>query len=214
MLNMRQYSAYSYIFGERMNVVQTILEIAQGSNGFISASQATSAGIPRRCLSELVAAGKLVQVERGLYSLPDAWEDEFVIAQHRFARGVFSHESALFLHDLTDRTPPFLTMTFPRSYNASRVRKAGIIARTCAESVLGLGLIQISTPSGNMVKAYDRERTLCDAVRGQLVVDVQIVNPAMKTYATMRGKDIGKLLAYARELGVERKIRNYMEILL
>ena len=194
--------------------MQKILDIAHNCNGFVSSAQVTTLGIPRRCLSELAESGKLVRVERGLYSLPHVWEDEFVIAQHRFARGVFSHETALFLHDLTDRTPFSLTMTFPRNYNAIKVRKAGIIVRTCADNVLGLGLVSIRTPAGNAVKAYDRERTLCDVVRGQSVVDLQVVNPAIRTYLSTRGKDIGKLLTYARELGVESKIRNYLEVLL
>ncbi len=194
--------------------MQTILDIARAENGFITSTQVTEAGIPRRCLTELVAAGKLAQVERGLYSLPDVWEDEFVVAQHRFSRGIFSHETALFLHDMTDRTPVFLTMTFPRAYNASKVRKAGIEVKTCADDVLALGLISTFTPLGNKIEAYDIERTLCDIVRGQAVLDAQIVNPAMRVYSLSKGKNIGKLLTYAQKLGVEKKIRNYMEVLL
>ena len=45
-------------------------------------------------------------------------------------------------------------------------------------------------------------------------VDVQVVNPAMKQYVRSREKDVQKLLGYARALGVEKKIRNYLEVLL
>lgn len=64
------------------------------------------------------------------------------------------------------------------------------------------------------MSAYDLERTLCDIVRGRRVVDVQVVNPAMKQYARSGGKDVQKLLDYAQALGVEKKIRNYLEVLL
>lgn len=190
------------------------LDMARAGNGFVSSSQVAEAGTPRRRLSELVASGELVRVGRGLYSLPDAWEDEFAILQHRFARGVFSHETALFLHDLTDRTPASFTMTFPREYNASSAREAGVIVRTCADEVLELGLASVCTPSGNRVVAYDAERSLCDMVRGKSVVDTQTLNPAMRVYLTSRAKDVGKLLRYANKLGVERKIRHYLEVLL
>ena len=58
------------------------------------------------------------------------------------------------------------------------------------------------------------ERTLCDMVRGRRVEDVQVVNPAMKQYVCSGEKDVQKLLSYAQELGVENKIRNYLEVLL
>ena len=113
-----------------------------------------------------------------------------------------------------DRVPFQLTMTFPRSYGATKVREAGIEVRTCADEVLGLGLTTVRTPYGNEVSAYDLERTLCDIVRGHRAVDVQVVNPAMKQYARSREKDVQKLLGCARALGVEKKIRNYLEVLL
>lgn len=82
--------------------------IAEQNNGIVSSGAATAAGIARRELSEAVERGELVRLARGVYALPDAWEDEFAIAQHRFSRGVFSHETALYLHGLTDRVPDAL----------------------------------------------------------------------------------------------------------
>lgn len=55
---------------------------------------------------------------------------------------------------------------------------------------------------------------LCDVVRGRRVVDVQVVNPAMRQYVRNSARDVQKLLGYARALGVEKKIRNYLEVLL
>ena len=191
-----------------------VAKMARENNGYISSAQVTSAGMPRRLLAEAVAAGELVQVERGLYALPDTWEDEVYITQHRFSRGIFSDETALYLHGMTDRAPFSLTMTFPRSYNASAARGAGIVCRTCADDALGLGRCEVRTPYGNSVRAYDIERTLCDIVRGQKVVDSQVVVPAMRAYAANRDRNVSKLMGYARKLGVERKIRSYMEMLL
>lgn len=194
--------------------MEALLDIAAHNNGYITSAQATKAGIPRRELTEAVHKGELVQIDRGLYALPDVWEDPFLIAQHRFSRGIFSDDTALFLHAMTDRAPFSLTMTFPRSYNASTARESGITCRTCADEVLELGLVAVSTPYGNNVKAYDLERTLCDLVRGQKVIDVQIVTPAMQAYVQKPSRNPTKLVMYARELGVESKIRTYLEVLL
>lgn len=192
----------------------TLIEIAKGQNGYVSASQVTASGIPRRKLVEAVNAGELIQVGRGLYALPETWEDPYLVAQYRFSRGVFSDDTALFLHGMTDRAPFFLTMTFPRSYNATPVREAGIVCRTCADEVLELGLVELTTQHSNIVRAYDLERTLCDLVRGQGTVDSQIFIPAMRTYVKSPKRDVEKLVEYARRLGVEKKIRNYLEVML
>lgn len=188
--------------------------IAGKQNGYVTSSQVTSLGIPRRLLTDAVESGELVQVARGLYALPDTWEDDLFITQHRFARGVFSDETALYLHGLTDRAPFSLTMTLPRSYNTTAARKAGVICRTCADDLLDLGMREMVTQYGNPVRAYDAERALCDIVRGQAVVDSQVVVPAMRAYAASRDRDVVKLMKYARKLGVEAKVRGYMEVLL
>lgn len=194
--------------------MQAIVDLAESNGGMVTTAQVVEAGIPRARISDMVKAGELERVQRGVYCLADAWEDEFLGAQLRFPKGVFSDGTALYLHGYTDRTPFQLTMTFPRSYRATKAREAGIEVRTCADNVLDLGLATVNTSYGNEVRAYDLERTLCDIVRGQRVVDEQVVNPAMKQYVRSSERDVQKLLGYARKLGVERKIRNYLEVLL
>lgn len=194
--------------------VQAIVDLAESSGGLVTTAQVVGAGIPRARISDMVKAGELERVQRGVYRLVDVWEDEFLAAQLRFPRGILSDETALYLHGYTDRAPFQLTMTFPRSYGATKAREAGIEVRTCADEVLGLGLTTIRTPYGNEVSAYDLERALCDIVRGRRVVDMQVVNPAMKQYVRSGERDVQKLLGYTRALGVEKKIRNYLEMLL
>ena len=105
-------------------------------------------------------------------------------------------------------------MTFSRNYNKTAAKAAGIICRSCADGVLDLGLTEVKTMYGNLVRTYDLERTLCDMVRGQRIVDEQVVNPAMKAYVRRHNRNIPKLLGYARDLGVEGKIQTYMRVLL
>lgn len=75
------------------------------------------------------------------------------------------------------------------------------------------GIIEMKSPSGNPIRVYDLERTLCDILRGS-GSDVQIVNEAMKRYAASRNKNIHKLMKYADQLHVKPKVMRYMEVLL
>lgn len=191
-----------------------LITIAKSNNGLITTAQAKTLGIQGARLSEAVRAGILVRVARGVYCLPDVWEDEFAIASMRFPKGILSHGTALYLHDMTDRTPEQITMTFSRGYNASSARGEGVRVKSCRAALIGLGRIELLTPCGNRVAAYDIERTLCDLLRGTSAPDVQLVNPAMKAYAKSKNRDVGKLLAYAKLLGVLGKVRGYLEVLL
>ena len=51
-------------------------------------------------------------------------------------------------------------------------------------------------------------------MRGKRVLDLQLLVPAMQSYTRSKDRDLVKLMNYARKLGVERKIRTYLEILL
>lgn len=139
-----------------------------------SSAQATAAGIPRRLLTAATASGKLIQVDRGLYALPDTWEDPLPIAQYRFSKGTFSDDTARYLHGMTDHALFALTMTFPRPYNAKAAREAGIICRTCADDALELGGAPVKTKNAMQLKsriskkakeAGFRRRPLCRATR-------------------------------------------------
>ena len=191
-----------------------ILQMAETQHGIITSTQVTEAGIPRRCLSSLVRSGLLVRVERGVYTLPEIWEDELYVLQWRFSRGIFSHETALYLHAMTDRTPLRYTMTFPFGYNPHNVVKRGVVAKVAGEETYWLGIMTIASPSGNAIKVYDIERTLCDMVKTRHKADIQVVNHAMRMYAGSRERDIGRLMDYAQRLRVKPKILTYMEVLL
>jgi len=191
-----------------------IQQILKNSNGIVTTTQVTKAGIPRRCLSAMVESGAIYRVERGIYALPEVWEDELFFMQYRFSKGIFSYETALYLHGMTDRTPIRYTMTFPFGYNTGNVKKQGIIAKLSTEETYELGIITMLSPSGNPVKVYDIERTLCDIVKTRHRADIQVINQATKTYASSKNKDIAKLMNYADRFRVKPKILKYMEVLL
>jgi len=198
----------------KLNDNKTIKSMLIDSNGFITAAQVTAAGIQRRTLSELVAAKRVYRAARGIYALPDVWEDELFFLQYRFSKGVFSYGTALFLHGLSDRTPISYTLTFPQGYNAAGLKKHNAKAKFVISDIYDMGITTMQSPNKNPLRVYDVERTLCDIVKGKSALDVQLVNQAMRAYAESKDKDMTKLLDYAGRLRVKPKILRYMEVLL
>jgi predicted transcriptional regulator of viral defense system len=197
-----------------INGYDMVDSLLKQNNGFVTSAQVTAAGIQRRTLGELVAANRLYRAKRGIYALPEAWEDDMYFLQYRFSKGIFSNETALYLHGFSDRTPIIYTMTFPHGYNASGIKGHTAKAKFVNTGIYDLGLIDIKSPSGNIIRAYDIERTLCDIVKGNNSCDIQLVNQAMKAYASSKKKDMAKLIDRAERLRVKPKILRYMEVLL
>ena len=119
---------------------QKLLEIAKQNNGIITAAMVAQAGISRGTLKYLSDTGVLEKVSRGVYTLPEVLEDEFVTIQSRYKRGIFSLETALFLCNLTDRTPYRFHMTFPSTYNLSGPKQEDIFCSGSKEPLYSLGI--------------------------------------------------------------------------
>ena len=200
--------------GENMADSQKILELVKQNNGVITTSMIVKAGFSRGSLKYLTDIGSLERVSRGVYTLPEAWEDEFVNVQSRYKRGIYSLDTALFLCDLTDRTPIRFHMVFPSTYNLSNPKRDGIVCCSSKEPLYSLGVTELTTPGGNTVRGYCAERTLCDILKPRNQVDVQVVTGAFKRYAARKEKNIPILSEYAKALHVEAKLRSYLEVLL
>ena len=197
-----------------MAASERILALAEENGGILTASEAKAAGYHGGSLKYLVEQGRLCRASRGVYTLPEAWDDEFVNLQSRYKRGVFSLDTALFLCDLTDRTPHRFHMTFPQGYNVTRPKADGVRCNVASASIYPLGIVELKTPSGVLVRSYGAERTLCDILRPRNHTDIQLVAEAFKRYAKRPEKNIPLLSAYAERLRVQEKVRSYLEILL
>lgn len=191
--------------------IKKMLEASE--NGIITSAQVTEAGLHRSTLQQLVKDGEIYRFGRGLYVRSNSWEDDFYLLQKKYGRGIYSHDTALYLLGYSDRTPAKYTMTFPKGYNAPSLKQETIIIKRVVPENYEFGQIQIKSPAGNLIRTYDLERTLCDILRGN-GSDIQIITDAMKRYAASGEKNIHKLIQYAERLRVRPKVLRYLEVLL
>jgi predicted transcriptional regulator of viral defense system len=194
-----------------MAMVQQLL--LQG-NGMFAASQAIKAGLHSQQLAGFIKTGILERAERGIYISPGGLDDMLFWMQQRAHKIVYSHETALFLHRLTDRTPIRYTITVPSSYKASAALKKSCKIYYIKQGLINLGQIEKSSGMGNTIITYDLERTLCDVIRSRNKIDGQIVIDALKNYSRRKDNDLHRLYKYAKQFGVEKILYHYLEILL
>lgn len=197
-----------------MNVADKIIQLAKENNGVVTTAILSEKGILRGNLKRLVDEGRLEKTARGVYILPETWEDEFVNLQARFKKGIFSNETALFLWDLTDRTPNRYDMTFPHNYNLTNAKNEGVNCSRVKPEWYDEGKTQVASPGGNKTIVYNMERTLCDILRKRGGADTGIVAEAFKRYASRKDRNLPLLSEYAKKFRVEKKVRNYLEVLI
>jgi len=184
------------------------------NNGTVTTAQANYAGISNERLRLLVKSGELERVSFGVYISPDEFVDKMYAIQLRRPRIIYSHETALFLHDLTDRDPIKYTVTVPTGYNATRLKEDGLKVFAIKRELHNVGVTRLSTMFGHMVVVYGLERTICDCLRSRNQMDIAVVTDAIKRYTRRKEKNLNTLMQMAETFSVTKPLRSYMEVLL
>ncbi len=189
-------------------------ELVTERSGLILTKEVEEAGIPRHYLTVLTKEKKLKRISHGVYLAPDAFDDEMYRLQAKNQRIIFSHETSLYLHDLTDQDPLEWSVTVPFGYNASHLKEEGVKVYTVKKPLHQMGVTELKTVYKRPIKAYNKEMTICDIIRNRSNTDIAVLNDAIKRYLNFKDRNIPLLLRYAKELGVQNIARKYLEILL
>jgi hypothetical protein len=122
------YTNFLYICAMRSQaktVSDALFEIAEAQQGYFTAKQAADAGYQLGSQAHHVKSGNWVRVERGIYRLarfPQSAEEQLVIyalwSRNRAGEpeGVYSHQTALSIHELSDVNPAKLHITVPATF--------------------------------------------------------------------------------------------------
>ncbi len=197
-----------------MNYNKLIKRITEKQKGTLLTQDLDRNEIPRTYLSMMVAEGKLERVDRGVYVLPDSIEDEMFVLQKKYPTLIYSHETALFIHGLSDRTPFEYSATVQSGYQTPKALSAKSKIYYINRELHPMGLIEGKTYLGNKIRIYNVERTICDLLRSRNRIDVQIFSDALKRVATKRDIDYNLLSEYAKKLRVEKILNTYLMVLL
>ena len=197
-----------------MNSLEILKEISNTNNGLILTKNAVGSGVSRASLSQLCKDGKISRIAVGQYVLSEDLNDEMLSLGIRSSLIIFSHESALFLNGISERTPFEHTVTIPTSKTLSRSISSQCKIYYIKDELHELGKVQLSTPMGNLVWAYDMERTICDIIRSRSRIADETFLSSLKQYAANPHKNLVNLSSYASKMGILGQVRKYMEILL
>ncbi len=103
-----------------------LYQVAESQAGHFTLAQAHDCGYSSQALHKHLIGERIERVRRGVYRLTHypMTENEELVALWLWSdqEGVFSHETALALHDLSDALPAKVHMTVPVSWESRRLR--------------------------------------------------------------------------------------------
>jgi len=153
---------------ERKKAAKRLYEIAEDQQGFFTTKQAKAAGFAENTHPYHVQAGNWIREHRGIYrlaSFPRGERPDLMLwslwSRNRgeVAQGVYSHQTAVTLQDLSDVMPAKLHMTVPKSF-----RRNSEIPRVLVLHFADLSESDIRVAYG--VRVTKPIRTILDLLKG------------------------------------------------
>ena len=80
-------------------------ELLEKRNGYLLSQDVIESGISKTYMSEFVKKYDLERVAQGVYMSADTWQDDLYILCLKNAKAILSYETALHVHELTERDP-------------------------------------------------------------------------------------------------------------
>jgi predicted transcriptional regulator of viral defense system len=188
-------------------------KILADNDGILKTADIVAAGICKETFYNYAKDTELEKAAHGIYISPDVPVDEMFLLQTQIPKVIYSHETALYLHNLSEKEPIPLTVTVPAKYNNPTLTEKGVKIVYVKKEWYSLGICQMSSPAGYDITAYDMERTICDVIRKRSYMDISAFNYALTEYMKQKGKDLNRLMEYAKIMGLEKRIRETMGVL-
>lgn len=158
-----------------------LFDIADRQQGFFTAKQAEKCGYPRSNFHIRLSSGEWIQEERGLFRLgryPVTDRSELVLwslwsrNNKDTPQGVWSHETALDIHELSDVMPSKMHMTVPLNF-----RRRSEIPRVLFLHFHDLKKMDIEQRQG--YKVTTPLKTIMDCIEVKTVAD-NFISQALK----------------------------------
>lgn len=198
-------------FKDQSNI-EIIESIMKMSNGYVTSKELSNLGIHRMYLNIMKEKGMIEKVGNGIYIDSSKIEDSYFVFGLELPNIIYSHMTALYFHGLSIKAPnDKYDITVPNNYFNYKIKNHNVFY--VDKDIYELGLIQIDTPMGNKVKAYDVERCICDIIRSKNRMDFNLVKSCVKKYIKRKDKDFAKLYLYAEKFGIKKVVMNYIDLL-
>jgi len=162
---------------------------------------------------EKAKRGELIKVRRGLYATPELLSGNMVDINTIVSDGILCLWSAWNIHRLTTSLPQAFHIAVKRDRKVAVPYFPQMEVHYYTENILNVGVSHI-TIDNLIIKVYDKERCVCDAVKFRNKVGMDVCAEIINNYLERPDRDISKLMDYAKSLRVAVILGNYLDVIL
>ena len=169
-------------------------------------------GLRGNTLSEMAARGVVYRVARGVYVPASGSCSEYLdyeTAAKVVPRGVFTLNSALRIHDLTDENPMRMTMAIPSNSHAPKTILP--VDFVYMKKELLSEDVEEFTPNGIMFRVFSVERTIVECFKARSRVGINICVAALDDAIAKRRIDRKRLWDVMSRCRMTRIMSPYLE---
>ena len=160
---------------------------------------------------ESAKQGELIQVRRGVYANIDQLSGNMIDINAVVPDGILCLWSAWNIHQLTTSMPQAFHVAIKRGRKVSVPSFPKIELHHCTESILHIGVTEMKI-DGFIIKLYDVERCVCDAVKFRNKVGMDVCSEIISNYLERSERNLSKLMDYAQKLRVETILELYLQV--
>lgn len=194
--------------------IKVLKKIFSNYNCVMTTAQLNAETLYYRDIQRMLDEGLIEKIKRGYYHwIEDDGKSEVVIINTLFPDAVLCMDTALFYYRYSDRNPAEWHIAIDK--NASRQRTKidyPFVKAYRTEATL----LPVGETKGEMdfieVRIYDRDRTICDVLRNMNKMDKEIFNKAIQNYVRDPKKNIPNLMQYAKELRIQKRVKDLIGV--
>lgn len=194
--------------------IQTAKQIFDAHNGIMKKCEIEENKIYPNYLYNLIRKGYVERVRYGYYQ----WQDERAFSEvamlaSLFPNAVLCRYSALQYYGYIDRTPNAWYLAVNRGYTKTKFKMEYPVIRPVfySQEQMKMG-VETVTIENIVMKIFNREHIICDCLRQENKMDVEIFNKAIQAYVRDMNKNIPRLMEYAKLLHTENKMRRMIGV--
>lgn len=192
--------------------IEIIQKLMARNNGYITVKEIENFGISRNYLAIMAQKNMIEKVAKGIYIDIRKIEDVYYLLSLSTPKIIYSHMTALYFHNLSIKAPDgSFDLTVTKKYNNPKLKKHNVFY--VDDKFYNIGIIEVETPQGNKVKAYDIERCICDIIRSKNRMDMEHIKYAVREYIKRKDNNLINLSKYADMFGIKEEVMDFVSMM-
>jgi len=191
------------------------IKILFEQHGFVMrTTELRAAKIYYEDIQKLLTDGVIEKIKQGYYHLIDESNNsEANIINRLFPDAVICMNTALLYYGYSNRTPAEWHLAVDKDISKYRVKIDYPFVKIyfVESSLLSFGVTEGEIDQ-NIIRIYDRDRTICDCLRYMGKMDKEIFNKAIQGYVNDPKKNVPNLIEYAKPLRVQKKVKDLIGV--